>query len=145
MCNFWLPGGNAVKRQRVYNPEFRSAVTVNLAVQQPTSPVSPQHLHVQLQHALIENTLLKERISSLEKKLAASKEKVFTKGKPFSSLSPSRKRHWKQQIKDFLRCVSTTLPPDWLLEEVHVLCTLCTLCFSNVENVKKHKVVEHSC
>ena len=45
MCDFWLPGGSAVKRQRVYNPEFKSAVTVNPAVQQLTSPVSPQHFH----------------------------------------------------------------------------------------------------
>ena len=85
MCDFWLHGGSAVKRQRVYNPGFKSAETVNPAVQQLTSPVSPQHLHAQLQRALMENALLKEKISSLEKKLAASREKVFTKGKPFSS------------------------------------------------------------
>jgi len=107
MCDFWLPGGNAVKRERVYNPELKSAVTVNPAVQQPTSPVSPQHPHVQLQRALIGNALLKERILSLEKKLAASWEKVFTKGKPFSSLSPSRKRHRKQQM---LLCVHKASP-----------------------------------
>ena len=86
MCDFWLPGGSAAKRQRVINnPDFKSVVTVNPAVQQPPSPVSPQHLHAQLQRALIENALLKEKISSLEEKLTASRGKVFTKGKPFSS------------------------------------------------------------
>ncbi|KAJ7377697.1 hypothetical protein OS493_027259 [Desmophyllum pertusum] len=40
----------------------------------------------------MENALLKEKVSNLEKKLAASvKEKAFNRGKAFSSLSPSRR------------------------------------------------------
>ena len=65
MCDFWLPGGNAVKRQRVYNPIFKSTETGNPAVQQPFSP-----LYIQLQTILVENGLLKEKIKNLEKKLA---------------------------------------------------------------------------
>lgn len=119
MCDFWLPGGNVVKRQRVYNYSFQTTGTVNPATQQLPSQISP--LYLQLQTVLIENTNLKDKICSLEKKLAGINpvnEKSFTKGKPFSSLSPCRKRHRKQPVKEFLISVSKKLPPDWHLEEV---------------------------
>lgn len=115
MCDFWLPGGNAVKRQRVYNPTFTSSEAMNPA-EQHFSP-----LYNQLQVMAMENALLKEKVSNLEKKLAACvKGKAFNRGKAFSSLSPSRKRHRKQEIRDFLFSVSKRLPPDWVLEEVYV-------------------------
>ena len=119
MCDFWLPGGNVGKRKRVYNPHFTSEV-VNQAPQQPLLPfvATPDG---QLQALIAQNAILREKVAKLEKQLASvPKEKTFTRGKPFSSLSPDRKRHRKQDVKAFLLSMSKKLPPDWLFEEVHV-------------------------
>ena len=116
---FWLPGGNVAKRKRVYNPYFTSEV-VNQAPQQPLLPfvATPDG---QLQTLIAENALLREKVSKLEKQLTSvPKEKTCTRGKPFSSLSPDRKRHRKQEVKAFLLSMSKKLPPDWLFEEVHI-------------------------
>ena len=126
MCDFWLPGSNVAKRKRVYNPQFTSEV-VNQAPQQPLLPfvATPDG---QLQTLMVQNALLREKVSKLEKQLASvPKEKTFTRGKLFSSLSPDRKRHRKQEVKAFLLSMSKKLPPDWLFEEVHVKCISCHL------------------
>lgn len=117
MCDFWLPSGNGVKRQRVYNPHFTSEV-INPAFQQPPLP-SFACQEAQLQTLIAENSLLKEKLDKLQKKLASyASEKKFAKGKPFISLSPDRKRHRKQEVRNFLLSVSKRLPQDWILEEV---------------------------
>lgn len=113
MCDFWLPGGNVVKRQRAYNYMFQSTGTINPATQQLPSQISP--LYLELQTVLIENTNLKDKICSLDKKLAGINS---VNKKSFTSLSPCRKRHRKQELKEFLLSVSKKLPPDWNLEEV---------------------------
>ena len=78
MCDFWLPGGNAVKRQRVYNPTFTSREAMNPAEQHFSL------LYNQLQVMAMENALLKEKVSNLEKKLLlVSKRRHLTEEKHF--------------------------------------------------------------
>ena len=121
MCDFWVAGGNVVKRKRVNNPTFQNGEVINTPLQELSLQFSPEpNICSQLQTALLENALLKEKVSNLEKKVAKNEEfKTFGKGKPFSSLSPDRKRHRRKEIRDFMLSMSQKLPRDWVLEEVH--------------------------
>ena len=82
----------------------------------------------ELQRLINENFHLKERVAQLERAIEShtankNKEKVFYKGKPYSSLSPKRKIHKKKEIREFLKNSCKKLPPDWKIEEVRA--TLC--------------------